>query len=477
MKGCREDLQHECGQGGGRLAAGVLLAAVQWWSILVLFLVVELCMTCVSMQGLSHKLTAGDWMGLSKSRSWLAGFCVGVFPACALTYILVLVAVSRQLLATYRTAKMGSHIGRWHRGETWVLTHARDVTIQVLFMPAVYHLMMCRCVLRLWSATAHVHVRELVYISHITETQKDQVDRQIAESDTGVAEMYDAYALWCFGTLAVTFVEEKMQTQNKIIAVLRTTTLLGVTMYVVTAVCSALYNISLSCMKVWISPDVCSSEPWNDVVVNASSNVSGFTGDRLFQGDSGFCTFQNIIYGANWATSTIAIYNLVYFEVTLHDEIQDFNPRLKFWSMKIPVTLAFSISLLKLVQPLTQMNSQEVDLLNACVKAYCMTCTSLLNIFAWKPTEAWYDKENLRDDRAYVAPHSEHTEAGSDTGDNDSTSDDDAAEAIIPPEESTVSQGGLSLGLASSGVAQDEESSPLARSPGGTTKSSSLIKD
>merc|ERR1712113_31416 len=108
---------------------------------------------------------------------------------------------------------------------------------------------------------------------------------------------------------------------------------------------------------------------------NVSSRMSNVTEPEVNapqiaenQLHSGICTFGDMMYGANYATSTIAIYNLIYFETHLGREMENFHPHLKFWSMKIPVTLAFTISLLKLVQPWTGLGNSEVDLLNAVVK-------------------------------------------------------------------------------------------------------------
>merc|ERR1712190_4008 len=51
-----------------------------------------------------------------------------------------------------------------------------------------------------------------------------------------------------------------------------------------------------------------------------------------------------------------------------------------------------------------------------------MTFTALLNIFAWRPSEQWYNKKGLRDDLTW-AQHKIKT------GDNTDTESDDSAES------------------------------------------------
>eukprot|EP00931_Biecheleriopsis_adriatica_P106680 TRINITY_DN8107_c0_g2_i1.p1 TRINITY_DN8107_c0_g2~~TRINITY_DN8107_c0_g2_i1.p1 ORF type:complete len:485 (-),score=68.08 TRINITY_DN8107_c0_g2_i1:39-1439(-) len=388
----------------GVKCAEVIVVCTQWWFVLSIVLLVDLGFTyqrLQEMRGIDDQVSTAGIVVDPYTKSWLKTFAGYTFPGCALTYLLAGVAIGRQIVAATKEV--------WHNEMSWMLSHQRDVALQVLFMPPVYHLMMCRCVLRQFSARSHIHLSDLEGISVKNEDVRTQIELQIAETSVGVAEVYDAYALLCFGTLALHFVKPHMEILGQdhsthIGKVLSSSVLLGVQMYVITAVTTAVYHIVIVVLTFALDQPVCVDLGLPSLEHNATKT--------FFESGSGLCTFDLIVYGANFATSTIAIYNLIFFETTLHHEIEDFHPALKFWGMKIPVTLAFSISLLKAVQPFTGLDDEQVDLLNSSVKALCMTITAFLNIFAWKADEKWYERPELRDDRDDLVDNREVT-AGS----------------------------------------------------------------
>eukprot|EP00930_Biecheleria_cincta_P084902 TRINITY_DN74327_c0_g1_i1.p1 TRINITY_DN74327_c0_g1~~TRINITY_DN74327_c0_g1_i1.p1 ORF type:complete len:414 (-),score=64.71 TRINITY_DN74327_c0_g1_i1:51-1253(-) len=377
---------------------------VQWWAILVIVLLIELGFTFHYGLVLHSSVPAND------QTDWLVRLTSGIFLACFITVLLSLVAIFFHLRAALADARQDR--SKWHRGIEWLLPFQRDVAIQVLLMPAVYHLMMCRTVLRQWSKIARVHIDIDQLLMQGFDANKalevtSDLQSSASEANIALAEMYDAYALLCFGMLAMQVVrhelgqsdvplrnlqqeyqiEEKYvdlrekheQRHGRILGVLDKTLLVGVQMYTLCTFMSALYSIGLTAYRFAYDPLYCSK--------------------LAAHHDSGMCLFSEIIYGANFATSSIAIWNLIVLERSLHQDIADiFSPTMKFWSMKIPVTLAFSIGFLKPFQPLTGMSSARVDVLNAATKAYCMTLVALLNIFAWDASEAWYSWVELRDD-------------------------------------------------------------------------------
>lgn len=398
---CRAGLLARC---SSYLPGTMMAVMVQWWAILVIVLLVELGFTIHYGLVLSWRVSAGD------QADWLVHLTQGIFVACLATVLLSLVAIYFHLRAAKEDARLGR--SKWHRGIEWLLPFQRDVAIQVLLMPAVYHLMMCRRVLRGWAQLSQVHIDigqldiEGFGSEEIHQVQSD-LQASASEANVAVAEMYDAYALLCFGALAMQVVRHELhlnvvqlqdmkeeykieeyyvclqekheQRHQRIMGVLDKTLLVGVQMYTACTVMSTLYSIGLTAYRFAYSPLYCTA-------------LAGHA-------DSGMCLFSDIIYGANFATSSIAIWNLIVLERSLHQDIADiFSPAMKFWSMKIPVTLAFSISFLKLFQPLTGMTSERVDILNATTKAYCMTLVALLNIFAWDASEKWYSWPELRND-------------------------------------------------------------------------------
>lgn len=383
-----------------------ILIFLQWWSLLGIVLVADLITTCVTAFGNLSRATG--IMG----RSWLESLAMGVFPGCILTFILVIVAIVQQLRAARKET--------WHNNQIWMLPYARDVALQVLFMPAVYHLMMCRSVMRQYSVLTGERIFDTSWLD-VREDVRREMELQVSEADNSVAEMYDAYALVCFGSLALTFVKtefeqrisEEREHHRRMHEVLTSSIMMGVWMYALTTLVSSLYSISITMTTVSLNRPVCVQDHFTNTTTNTTEIAPAV------KRDSGYCLFNSMIYGADMATSTIAIYNLVYFETKLHPEIKSFHPGLKFWSMKLPITLAFSISFLKLLQPITKLENEEVDLLNTCVKAYCMMLTACFNIRAWRPFEEWYNRLDLRDDTDFpnITPDLDEAETETDSAD------------------------------------------------------------
>jgi len=359
--------------------SNTVLLLSQWWVILPIVLTVELILTRANIAGVMDAT-----LGVRKELGWLATLSRWAIPACFVTYCLCLVSIALQVRAAWCDADSG-RCG-WHRDLKWVLQYPRDVAIQVLFMPMVYHLMMVRSLLRRWA----------VFSDGIWQASTEHRNLLAADGDAALAEMYDAYALWCFGNLGMYVADRELKRQvglghSSLFTVLQGTLMFGVKAYVVTAVLGALYSIGLAFVVLNGHPKLCSPAFAAVPGSNATQGVDS--------GDSGVCTFTEIIYGADFATSTIAIYNLFSFEHQLSGPLQKFNPSWKFWSMKIPVTLSFSeLLVLKLTQPLTGLDTYELELLDTMTKAYFMMLVSLLNVFAWHPGEEWYYWAELRAD-------------------------------------------------------------------------------
>mmetsp|Transcript_113471 Transcript_113471/g.316009 ORF Transcript_113471/g.316009 Transcript_113471/m.316009 type:complete len:468 (+) Transcript_113471:194-1597(+) len=390
-------------------AGDTILFLGQWWAILSITLLVELAVTKASI-GAVMDVT----LGVRSDMQWLATFSRGAAPACLVTCFLCLLSVVWQVHQAWSDARAGQ--GGWHRGLKWVLPYPRDVVLQVLLMPAVYHLMMCRSLLHRWSALSEA--------SATAEPGAGQQLQAVSEASSSLAEMYDAYALWCFGNLGMRVAARELRRQeelerSQVFAVLRGTLMFGVQAYVVTSVLGALYSIGLAFVRLHLRPSLCSAAP-----ARHGPNATGAQEWQEQEQDSGWCTFTNVIYGADFATSTIAIYNLFSFEHQLRGPLEKFSPGLKFWSMKVPVTLSFSlIIILKLTQPITGLEADVLKLVDTISKAYFMVLVSLLNVFAWRPSEEWYCWPELCEDERDCK-----------------TSTDDAASSSSPAETASESE-------------------------------------
>eukprot|EP00928_Gymnodinium_smaydae_P027670 TRINITY_DN2131_c0_g4_i3.p1 TRINITY_DN2131_c0_g4~~TRINITY_DN2131_c0_g4_i3.p1 ORF type:complete len:523 (-),score=117.65 TRINITY_DN2131_c0_g4_i3:253-1821(-) len=429
---CRSVIRPIAGEG--------LVFLSQWWSILFIVLTVELVFTSLNAVDMFQGAE-----GLTGNKEWLAKMSMGVLPACVVTYLLSFFAIVRQLLAAYRDARQGTP---WQRNLRWVLQWSRDVAVQVLFMPMVYHLMMCRVVLHQWAAVTGNYLTDAAALDAPPEV-KSELEVTLAAASSSFAEMYDAYALLCFGNLGMLVAEHElgrrsvvsgdasglvaMDTQRTqvLLPLLRATLLFGVKAYVVTSIASSLYSIGLAYLNIVWDPGLCSALSPSLFTTSTTTAMAGADAARPTTASGhayaeAWCIFKSIMYGADFATSTIAIYNLFSFEHLLHKPLKKFNPGLKFWSMKIPVSLAFSeIIVLKLLQPFIGLTNDEVDIFDAVSKAYFMVLVAVLNVCAWSPVEDWYYWEEVRDYeyRAVAAvPQGEDGDSATSDGD-DSESD------------------------------------------------------
>lgn len=400
-------------------ASDLILCLTQWWVILAIILTVELILTKSSILAVMDAT-----LSVRRDMEWLATLSRWACPACLLTYALCVVSIAAQVRAAWRDANSG-RCG-WHRDLRWVLQYPRDVALQVLFMPMVYHLMMCRSLLRRWA----------VFSDGIGDPINEHQNLMAAGGDASLAEMYDAYALWCFGNLGMGVADRELRRQtglgqSSVFTVLQGTLMFGVKAYVVTAVLGALYSIGLAFVVINADSSLCSVPGSLSEGLNSTRLLSQNGGEG---GDSGVCTFTQIIYGADFATSTIAIYNLFSFEHQLSHPLEKFNPAWKFWSMKIPVTLSFSeLMLLKLTQPLTGLTTFEMEILDTMAKAYFMILVSLLNIIAWKPSEEWYYWEELCEDSEVTVVCSAATSSDEETPTESEQQDEEEVEAGCCP--------------------------------------------
>uniref|UniRef100_A0A7S1R1Z5 Uncharacterized protein n=1 Tax=Alexandrium catenella TaxID=2925 RepID=A0A7S1R1Z5_ALECA len=395
----------------------LVLFITQWWVILSVTLLVELILTKSSILRI---LTVMDDATISvrSDMKWLATLSRWAVPACFVTYVLSFVSIALQVRAAYCDAESGRC--SWHRDLKWVMQFPRDVALQVLFMPMVYHLMMCRCLLRRWAIYAGESE------GHTLATHRNTM---AADGDSSLAEMYDAYALWCFGNLGMLVADRELRRQtdlggqSSVFNLLQGTLMFGVKAYIVTAVLGALYSIGLAFVVLNRDPSLCTAH------VQATN---GTQADANGGGDSGVCTFTQVIYGADFATSTIAIYNLFSFEHQMSGPLEKFSPSWKFWSMKIPVTLSFSeLMLLKLTQPWTGLDEMEINIVDTMTKAYFMMLVSLLNVIAWRPSEEWYYWEELREDsETHLSCNHEETSSAAETTSESGQQDVDESELL-----------------------------------------------
>lgn len=254
--------------------------------------------------------------------------------------------------------------------------HPHDLCIQVILLPLVYSLMAFKSVARMWMLTTGT-----VFESIDQYHKMKKIELEFYESNYYVADLYEAWALWCFSRLCVGTVRNKCvsngwgKNARQLFTPLRKITLLGVESFVATYAITALYQLGISVAE----------SSGNDVCVNFPA----------------VCSFQGYTAGAGFLASCLALYNIVAFERYLEPYLHDFSPSLKFWGAKILVSLAFVQTLvLKLVfvDLLQWFSPIQQNLFYSSL--ICIECVfvTIMHVLAWKVDDTWCDEDSWRID-------------------------------------------------------------------------------
>ena len=275
------------------------------------------------------------------------------------------------------------------------------------------------------------------------------------ETNYQLADLYEAWAIWCFSRLCVRQVKNVSRQQRwegtarRLFKPLSSITLLGVECFVLVYGVSCSYQLTLTVLAQWGvelcveggaeegngvagvvvpgggvagvpvpgGPTTHASTTMAGVVQNhhvgtttpASSDLSSSISSTLSSSplaalfssslEKVICQTGNYISGAGFIASCLALYNIVAFETQLHEWLVPFEPFWKFWGAKILVTLAFlQTFILKIIfVDVLQLLSKEQEML-LYSSLVCIECLpiALLHCKAWRHTSSWYrDREWL----------------------------------------------------------------------------------
>eukprot|EP00397_Hematodinium_sp_SG-2012_P047172 GEMP01053537.1.p1 GENE.GEMP01053537.1~~GEMP01053537.1.p1 ORF type:complete len:392 (+),score=70.93 GEMP01053537.1:50-1225(+) len=252
--------------------------------------------------------------------------------------------------------------------------HPHDLCIQVVLLPLVYSLMAFKSVARMWMLMTGT-----VFESYDEFLRMRALEMQFYESNYYVADLYEAWALWCFSRLCVGTVRNKCVTDHwgknarQLFLPLKEITLLGVESFVVTYAITAIYQLTISVFDGW-GINVCANYPT-------------------------VCAFQSYTSGAGFLASCLALYNIIAFERYLKPYLHDFSPTLKFWGAKILVSLAFVQTLvLKIVfvDLLQYFSTTQQNLFYSSL--ICIECVFVTGVHmkAWSADATWFADDSWR---------------------------------------------------------------------------------
>ena len=200
-----------------------------------------------------------------------------------------------------------------------------------------------------------------------------------------VADLYEARALYCFSWACMEYIDLQRTKRgllssscptchsavsNMLLTPLKEMTLLGVQLFNVTNLARAIFALVAEQLRyAWISA------------------FTWLSYKALQLGD-----VDAMLTGFNLCVSSIAIWNLIIFEHYLNNLLQGFSPKLKFWSAKIIVSLAFiqglAVNVAGNLLPLDDYYQQhQRSLVYAALICIEMLPVALLQYAAWTPSK------------------------------------------------------------------------------------------
>jgi len=280
-----------------------------------------------------------------------------------------------------------------------------DKTVRILALPMVYGTMAFEGVVRMWGI-----VLDRTSGSHHFACWERRIRYQLDmfEACFLVGDVYESYALLVFGILTLNVLREKIRSTIELVKEdvsptplrrghapsfddldlairdlvneLKGLTLLGLKLFCLTCFLQAAYKLAVMTLgfyDVW--PRWFSTDPHD-------KNGLGFFQQKEVKKGAHY-----FFYGAGFVASFAAIGNVVEVERGFHRNLQEFSPFLKFWGVKVLVSIAFLQTLFLMVVP-PFMSWSEVRSNIFYASALCLECflISVFHLCAWRPREGWY---------------------------------------------------------------------------------------
>lgn len=267
------------------------------------------------------------------------------------------------------------HLRRMDQGTS---PQKHDQAVQIIALPAVYGVMSFSSLVR----TAQVASRDA------RQGDPNMLPNAMIRSETcfQVANLYEAWALYQISILTLEFLktaiskqtksdraEERSEAKGLMVAhsAVQSLTLQGTMFFFVVCAAQSAWSVWL-----WWAPAAKHQEA---------------------QREESILVFLN---GAGAITSFLAIYNVYVVDTTFHNQLDQYKPLLKFWSVKIIVSLDFiQFGFLwmfnEMKNTLTmapQLSDQELKLGYSALICWELLGISILHIFAWDADEDWYNE-------------------------------------------------------------------------------------
>lgn len=295
-------------------------------------------------------------------------FSFSAFGAIIVTYCVCLISIILQCTWHFKS-KMSwdcSEVVEYWAG---MICLSRERAVQVLLLPMVYGVMCGMNVSGTWSLVTENYMPALDCIGNWNATEQAQIQSSAMDTNYQLGDLFEAWALYNFATLVGRVLHPELVKKVKPL-VLETFTeilLIDVQVFVGISVASSV----LSIIPIWTQ--------WR--------RGATLGGDML-------ASLNNSIYGANFIVSCIAIKNIWMTERRFEPlkNMKQFRPGPKFLCIKLMVLVAFWMQIIRgVMQMVLTSDLNTLRLLDASVRAWIMMIVALLQFFAWRPTDPWYE--------------------------------------------------------------------------------------
>jgi len=244
-----------------------------------------------------------------------------------------------------------------------------DWAVQVIMLPMVYGAMSFKSVMRMWMVFtgAFGSAEEIPNFNHRVKALTDVYD-----SNFTVADLYEAWALYAFGTLCIEYVGLKRSTLGDLgmVKPLQQILLSGIMVFVVVTAAQSFLKLGIGFAESTVGIDICAAYPE-------------------------VCRLDGPFQGAGFVASSVAIWDIMIVEREFHGDMTEFRPGLKFLATKALVSLAFMQSILLAVANIflgRGLSTPQQNLLYSSMICIEVFVISLLHVAAWNPGAKWYEK-------------------------------------------------------------------------------------
>lgn len=315
------------------------------------------------MKANGHKLEDSS-LGSDQVPHWLVVLTLGTPLATGLTFLVVIMSICL-------------HVGADGR----LITRERRRVLSVLMLPLLYGTMAFRAV---GNAGAMVWLKTYDAdrdAASLEVSMRVQGDDYKSNFDTG--DLWEAWALFCFGRLALAEVKNKLKIPEKsafnsievhvairLTGLLKSITLVGLTSFVITSLISSGYAVFTTVVDTIFSIDVAS---------------------RLIKPEN-----EAYIFGMGMISSTLAIVSLVKLERTFDQELHEFGGMYKFASVKASVSITYLQNFVIGLVPDSFLTESERKLFYAVLVCYELLGIAVMHKRAWPVHETWLTKARTK---------------------------------------------------------------------------------